>query len=90
LDWVIITHSHLCTVNHGFADKIDNVSKAPKKESENVFFYLLDTHRMWQNSAKNSELGWALINAACRLVNMVTLLDALSVVTQPILSKKVS
>jgi hypothetical protein len=30
----MITHPQPCPVNHGFAGKVDNVSKAPKKESE--------------------------------------------------------
>ena len=35
---------------------------------------------MWWDSAKKSELGWALTIASFSLVNMVRLLEALSVV----------
>ena len=35
---------------------------------------------MWQNSAKNSELEWTLINEVFRAANIMTVLDALLIV----------
>jgi len=47
-----------------------------------------NTYLMWQSSAEKSELGSLLFIRSSKASIMVVLLDALSVVTQPIFKRK--
>jgi hypothetical protein len=42
LDWVrLVLTPHTCSLNHSFAGKVDNVSKASEKTSQKIFFIYL-------------------------------------------------
>ena len=89
LDWVIIIAPECWYVNHCFASKVYNMSKASKKKSARIFC-LLKSYLIWPDFAENLELGYLLLIKPSSSNNMVWLLDALSVVTQPICDIKTS